>query len=41
MVVTWRDGGLWILPESTEEHSALKVLHSGLGGVLGAYRKGV
>jgi hypothetical protein len=38
MVVTWRDGGLWILPESPEEHSALMTLHTGLRGVLGIYR---
>lgn len=37
MVVTWRDAGLWILPESKEEHTALGVLFIGLGGVVGAY----
>ncbi len=40
MVVTWRDSGLWILPESKEEHSALVTLHTGLNGVLGVYRNG-
>jgi hypothetical protein len=37
MKVTFRDAGLWILPESKEEHTALGVLYRGLGGVPGAY----
>jgi hypothetical protein len=40
MKVTFRDGGLWILPESKEEHTALGVVFHGLGGVRGARPNG-